>query len=113
MIARTWHGTVETEEAGDYYAYLMETGVRDLRATEGNRGVYVLRRVEGDRTHFFLISLWRARADIRAFAGGDIERARYYPEDASFLLELVPNVTHYEVLTGGELYFPPGSTGRG
>jgi len=35
---------------------------------------------------------------IRAFAGDDIERARYYPEDRTFLLEMEPRVTHYEVL---------------
>jgi hypothetical protein len=27
-----------------------------------------------------------------------MERAKYYPEDKSFLIELEPNVTHYEVL---------------
>lgn len=37
-----------------------------------------------------------ARA-IRAFAGEDAEKARYYPEDTDFLLELEPTVTHYEV----------------
>jgi len=39
---------------------------------------------------------------IRAFAGDTLEKARYYPEDAAFLLELEPTVTHYEVgvLTG-------------
>ena len=34
---------------------------------------------------------------IRAFAGEDLEKARYYPEDADYLLELEPTVTHYEV----------------
>ena len=98
MIARTWHGAVLADRAEDYLSYLQETGVRDLRATEGNRGVFVLRRAEGERTHYFMISLWRSREDIQAFAGKDIEHARYYPEDASFLLELEPHVTHYEVL---------------
>jgi hypothetical protein len=65
--------------------------------------VYVLRRIEGNVAHFSLISLWGSRDDIRAFAGNDIERARYYPEDAAYLLELEPNVTHYEVLTGPRL----------
>jgi hypothetical protein len=35
---------------------------------------------------------------IRAFAGDDVERARYYPEDEAFLLELEPHVTHYDVI---------------
>jgi hypothetical protein len=37
-------------------------------------------------------------ASIRAFAGEDVERARYYPEDKAFLLELEPHVTHYDVV---------------
>ena len=102
MIARAWQGTVRSEQAAEYGEYLRKTGVEDLEATEGNRGVFVLRRVEGDHTHFVLISLWRSRNDIRAFAGEDIERARYYPEDADYLLELAPHVTHYEVLVQPE-----------
>jgi len=102
MIARTWHGTVPAEKAGDYFDYLQTTGVPDLKATDGNRGVYVMCRIEGDLADFQMISLWESREHIRAFAGDDIERARYYPEDAAFLLELEPHCTHYEVLTGPE-----------
>lgn len=98
MIARTWHGVVPATLADDYLAYLERTGLPDYRATPGNRGVSVLRRVEGDRAHFLLISLWDSMASIRAFAGDEVERARYYPEDRRFLLELEPHVTHYEVL---------------
>ena len=98
MIARTWHGVVPAAKADRYAAYVQKTGVKELRATPGNRGVYVWRRVEGDRAHFQVISLWESREAIRAFAGEEIERARYYPEDASYLLELEPNVTHYEVV---------------
>jgi heme-degrading monooxygenase HmoA len=98
MIARTWHGMVPAARADDYMAYLERTGLPDYRATPGNRGVWVLRRTEGDRAHFLLVSLWESMDAIRAFAGDDVERARYYPEDRGFLLELEPHVTHYEVL---------------
>jgi heme-degrading monooxygenase HmoA len=100
MIARTWHGIVSGEQAGAYHAYLLRTGVPDYQATPGNRGVYVLRRMEGALAHFVLMSLWDSLEAIRAFAGDDVERARYYPEDASYLLEMEPTVTHYEVLAG-------------
>jgi heme-degrading monooxygenase HmoA len=98
MIARTWHGVVPASKADEYAVYVKKTGVRELRATPGNRGVYVFRHAEGDRAHFLVISLWGSREAIRAFAGDDLERARYYPEDAAYLLELEPRVTHYEVL---------------
>ncbi len=102
MIARTWHGAVPAERADDYLAYLKRTGVPGLEGTPGNVGVYVVRRIEGPTAHFFMMSLWRSRADIRAFAGDDIERARYYPEDSEFLVELEPHCLHYEVLHGPE-----------
>jgi heme-degrading monooxygenase HmoA len=98
MIARTWHGIVLREQADAYRAYLLRTGVPDYKATPGNRGVYVLRRLEGPHAHFLLISVWDSLDAIRAFAGDDVERARYYPEDAAYLLEMEPTVTHYEVL---------------
>lgn len=98
MIARTWHGAVPASKADDYFEYLNETGLPDYRATPGNRGVTVLRRVEGDVAHFLLITLWDSLDSIKAFAGEDVEKARYYPEDTAFLLELEPTVSHYEVL---------------
>jgi len=99
LIARTWHGAVPAARAEEYHAYLLRTGVAGCRATPGNRGVYVWRRLEGDVAHFMFVSLWESVAAIRAFAGDDISRARYYPEDEEYLLELEPTVTHYEVLT--------------
>src|SRR5262245_22290308 len=99
MIARTWHGRVPAARADAYDEYLRKTGVADCRATPGNRGVIVLRRTEGEVTHFLFTSLWDSYDAIRAFAGDDPERARYYPEDDDFLIDKEPSVTHYEVLT--------------
>jgi hypothetical protein len=44
-----------------------------------------------------LTSFWDSKDSIRGFAGEDVERARYYPEDKDFLLEFEPSVTHYAV----------------
>ncbi len=98
MIARTWHGVVLREQADAYRAYLLRTGVPDYKATPGNRGVYVLQRLEGPHAHFLLMSLWDSLEAIRASAGDDVERARDYPEDAAYLVEMEPTVTHYEEL---------------
>ena len=99
MIARQWHGVVPLAKADAYQDLLLRTGIPDYRATPGNRGVYVFRRIEGDCAHFLLTSLWESLEAICAFAGDDVTRARYYPQDADFLLEFEPTVTHYEVLT--------------
>lgn len=103
MIARLWTGTTTAEDAEAYAGYLDMTGVPELEATPGNQGVFVLREVDGDRATFVLISLWRSEDDIRAFAGADVTRARYYPEDDRFLLTKPERVTHYEILRSPSL----------
>ena len=102
MIARMWHGAVHREKADAYLQYLKRVPVPDLRATSGNRGVTVLREDEATLSHFVVISFWDSREAIRAFAGDDLEKARYYPEDADYLVEMEPTVTHYEVLASPE-----------
>jgi len=77
MIARIWHGVTEAKKSEEYLDYLNETGVPDYRATQGNRGVYLLRRVERDRAHFLTLSFWDSIDDVKRFA--DPDRAKYYP----------------------------------
>jgi hypothetical protein len=43
------------------------------------------------------MTLWDSVESIKRFAGEDIHKARYYPEDKDYLLEMEPHVTHYEV----------------
>jgi heme-degrading monooxygenase HmoA len=103
MIARAWHGMVPEEQAEEYLEYVRKTGVPGLGSTPGNLGVMVLRRLEQENAHFLLISFWESYEAISRFAGPDIERARYYPEDEKYLVELEPTVTHYEVVVGQEI----------
>ena len=105
MIARSWHGRVPTAKAADYYQYLLRSGVPDYRKTPGNRGVYIFRRTEGPVTHFLLTTLWDSFDAIKAFAGDDYERARYYPEDDEYLFEREPFVTHYDPV---DVFSEPG-----
>ena len=102
MIARIWHGVTAQAKSGEYFDYMSRTGIPDYRATEGNRGVFVLRRIEEGESHFLLISLWQSIDAIKKFSGDDIQRARYYPEDAQYLLELEPHVQHYEIINEPE-----------
>lgn len=97
MIARTWHGVTSREKADEYLQLMLTVAVPDYRAVPGNLGVYVLRRLEGDQAHFLLLTLWPSEGAIRAFAGAEIDKAKYYGFDRDFLLELEPTVTHYEV----------------
>ena len=97
MIARVWTGVTKGTESERYLDYLEKTGVKECRETQGNRGVYVLRRVVDGRAEFLFISLWESPEAIRAFAGPDIDKAVYFPEDREFLLEMDPKVRHFEV----------------
>jgi heme-degrading monooxygenase HmoA len=97
MIARLWHGMTNAEDSDEYLEFLHKSGIPDYRATPGNKGVSVLRRSEGNKIHFLLISYWDSYEAIKAFAGDEIENARYYPDDYRWLLEFEPHVTHYDV----------------
>lgn len=97
MIARLWHGRVPAGKAADYRAFLNARAIPDYRSVAGNVSVHVLERQEGDVAHFMTLTFWASLDAIRSFAGADIEKAKYYPEDAGFLLEYEPTVVHYEV----------------
>lgn len=98
MIARVWRGVTPTAKADAYVEYLRRTGLKEYRATEGNKAVVMLRRVGGDEAEFLLLTFWESYEAIQRFAGEDIEKAVYYPEDEQYLLSMDPSVVHYEVI---------------
>lgn len=98
MIARIWHGRVPTAQASSYRAFLNARALPDYCAVDGNLNVYILERADGEITHFITLTYWRDLDAIRGFAGNDVEIAKYYPEDADFLLEYEPTVVHYEIV---------------
>jgi heme-degrading monooxygenase HmoA len=98
MIARVRRGATRAEDAEAYTSYMGSTGVEGLHATPGNEGVFMLRRIAGDRAEFVMISLWSSEDAIRGFAGGDISVAVFYPEDERYVIEREVTVTHYEVV---------------
>ena len=99
MIARVWRGAVRAEDAAAYAAYVQRTGIEGYQRTPGNRGAWLLWRADGDRAEFITMSLWDSQAAIERFAGQDIEKAVFYPEDDQFLIEKDLLVRHYEVAT--------------
>jgi heme-degrading monooxygenase HmoA len=97
MIVRMWHGQVEKAKAGRYRQFLIDYAMPDYRSVPGNLNAYVLEREDGRVTHFVTLTFWESMDAVRAFAGDDPERAKYYPEDADFLVEFEPSVAQYEV----------------
>ena len=102
MIARMWHGRTPAEKADDYLEYVKKTGIDEYRSVEGNRGQYILRKIDGDGdgdiADFTVLSFWESMDAVRAFAGPEPEKPVYYPEDEAFLLELEDEVAHYDVV---------------
>lgn len=97
MITRLWHGMTPTAKADAYLAFLQERALPDYRSIPGNISAYILRRQDGEVTHFTTLTYWSSVQAIAAFAGADIALAKYYPEDTDFLIEFEPTVQHCEL----------------
>ena len=100
MIARRWHGRIPGDKAAEYLDLMENVGLPDYRSTPGNLGAWCLHRQEGEIVHVEMFTLWEDEAAIRRFAGDDLARAKYYDFDPGFLLELEPEVTHFDVIAG-------------
>lgn len=97
MIARIWRGATTRADAPAYAQYVAGTGLVEYRATPGNRGAYILQRDVGELTEIMTLSFWDSLDAIKGFAGDDIERAVFYPEDDRYLVERDLRVTHFRV----------------
>ena len=99
MIARVWRGWVGAGRADEYAGYIERTGLAAYRGTPGNRGAEMWVRDLGDgRCEVTTVSWWESLDHIRGFAGDDITRAVFYPEDDEYLLDRETTVTHHEVV---------------
>ena len=98
MIARIWSGWTRSWDADTYAEHLQQTAIPRCRQAPGNKAAYLLRRGDGDRTEFAVLTLWQSLDAIRAFAGDDIEQSVPSPEDEIFLTSTQPATTHYEVI---------------
>lgn len=98
MLTRIWHGRVPTREAEDYLGFLRAHAVPDYAGIEGCLGVYLLHRTDGDVTHVQTLTFWESEQHVRAFAGDDVLRAKYYAGADAVLLEQEPEVRHFETV---------------
>jgi len=96
MITRIWHGRTNTIDAVAYREFVITTGIMDYTSIKGNLGAQIWQREEGEITHIYTVSWWKDYESIKAFAGEDFTKAKYYDEDKNFLLEFEPLVQHFE-----------------
>ncbi|WP_437311022.1 antibiotic biosynthesis monooxygenase family protein [Sorangium sp. So ce388] len=95
-IARVWHGRTRNDKAEEYTAYI-SSALPKFRTIPGNLGYQLMRETVGAETHFMVISYWRSRDDIRAYAGDDIRKTRHLPRDAELLIDPEQAVMNYDL----------------
>ena len=59
-----------------------------------------------------VVARYRLLETIRAFAGDEVLKAKYYPEDDEFLLEFEPTVDTLGIVTVGEIAATPDYAAR-
>lgn len=98
VIARIWRGRTLAAKADEYEKYLNASGISKVLATPGNLGVQMLRRADGDKAEFVVISFWESIDAVKRFAGADYQKAVILEKDRDYLIEVEPNVLHYDVV---------------
>jgi heme-degrading monooxygenase HmoA len=98
MIARIWRGRTSPGKADGYEDFLRRTAYPHYGDAEGNRGWILLRSDQEDAVELTFVSFWESTDALRRYAGADVERPKYYPEDRAALLELPDRADHYEVI---------------
>jgi hypothetical protein len=97
VVLREWRAEIRRPLKQEYVDYVTATGIASYRKTPGNLGaVIAVRDLDRERTEIVTLSWWKDRQSIEAFAGTDIGRARYFPEDDRFLLTRPETVQHYD-----------------
>ncbi len=97
VIARIWHGAAMIGNADKYIKWAKETIIPEFQSISGNLGVTFYHRTEGEITHFTFISYWKDYDAIRQFAGKDLDKARFYPEEQELLLSGEEKVRHRKI----------------
>jgi uncharacterized protein YciI/heme-degrading monooxygenase HmoA len=98
MILRMWRAHSSAEKAGEYVQHATKKILPALRAIEGHRGAYLLRRAVDGALELVVLTLWESMAAIRRFAGAEPEKAVVEPEARAILSGFDEFVTHFEVV---------------
>ena len=97
MIARMWHGRVDSSKSDEYAEFMKQRAAPDYSSVDGLQKLLFLRKDEKDVAHFLLVTYWDSMESVKRFAGEEPEKAKYYPEDDQFLLEKEEFSALYEV----------------
>lgn len=102
MILRMWRALATADKADDYVQHATRKVFPALRAIEGHRGAYLLRRDLGGAVELVVLTLWESMEAVRKFAGAEPEKAVVEPAARAMLTSFNDTVTHFEVVQGPE-----------
>ncbi|MGA9308520.1 MAG: YciI-like protein [Candidatus Sulfotelmatobacter sp.] len=98
MILRMWKARATTAKSGEYVQHATNKVFPTLRAIEGHRGAYLLRRAVDGAVELGVLTLWESMEAVRKFAGDEPEKAVVEPEARGILTSFDDCVTHFEVI---------------
>jgi heme-degrading monooxygenase HmoA len=98
MILRMWKARATTKRAPDYIQHATNKVFPKVRAIEGHRGEYLLRREVEDGVELVVLTLWESMEAVRRFAGAEPDKAVVEPEARAVLTSFDEYVTHFEVV---------------
>lgn len=97
-IARMWQAQSTPEKEDEYRRYVTGEVFPSLRAIQGHRGAYLLRRAVAGAIELVVITFWESMEAVRRFAGAEADRAVVDPEAKPHLTSFDDFVTHFEVV---------------
>jgi uncharacterized protein YciI/heme-degrading monooxygenase HmoA len=98
LILRMWRARSTVDKSGEYVQHATKKVFPTLRAIEGHRGAYLLRRAVDDAIELVVLTLWESMEAVRKFAGREPEKAVVEPEARAALTSFDDSVAHFEIV---------------
>jgi heme-degrading monooxygenase HmoA len=96
-LLRIWRGRIQRSDVEEYQRYQVGTALPRMSSIDGNDGLYLARRDDGDAVEFATFSLWSSWDAVRGFAGDDPDHVVDLPADERFLVDGWRTVVNYDV----------------
>jgi heme-degrading monooxygenase HmoA len=100
MILRMWKARSTASRTADYVRHATTKVFPKIRAIEGYRAEYLLRREVEDGVELVVLTLWESMEAVCRFAGPDPDKGVVEPEARAVLTSFDEYVTHFEVIRG-------------
>ncbi|HLO16532.1 MAG TPA: hypothetical protein VK206_16995 [Anaerolineales bacterium] len=104
-IVRIWSGITLATNAEQYFDFLKKTFIPACQTAEGNKGLLIMKALQGELIHFLLVSFWVSEQALADFAASDgDEVVNPSPEEKRLLLAFESTARHYNVLYRSEVH---------